>query len=183
MNDTIKTIPSREVLLAMLEYDSQTGVLRWRVRSARNVPVGSVAGSANNGGYWRVRIHGVDYMAHQIIWMMVTGEQPPEQIDHRDGDRANNAWKNLRASTHVGNHQNQGINSNNKSGFTGVSAYREKWRAHIRPGNGGQAYIGIFDTPELAAAAYRAAKRRLHKFQPEQRTTNLRPHNRAGVTP
>lgn len=173
----MKTIPSQEVLLSLFEYNQKTGILRWRIPPSRSSALsGGVAGYVNISGYRHLRIHGVVYLAHRVIWTLCTGEQPPEQIDHLDGDRSNNSWANLRASSHAANQQNRCISSRNKSGYTGVRPSLGKWRAEIRS-DGVFRYLGTYDTPELADEAYRAAKKSMHSFQPVTRTTNLRPHN------
>lgn len=46
----------------------------------------------------------------------------------------------------------------NKTGFTGVAPIRNKFIAQIQQKDGLQ-YLGIFDTPQEAAAVYEAAKR------------------------
>jgi hypothetical protein len=50
----------------------------------------------------------------------------------------------------------------NKCGLLGVSSSGKRWQARIGHPGGKDAYLGLFDTPELAHAAYLEAKRRLH---------------------
>jgi len=57
----------------------------------------------------------------------------PNQIDHIDGDRANNSLHNLRDVTNQINSMNIKIPSSNTSGHIGVcwDKSRNKWLAHI----------------------------------------------------
>ena len=166
----MKEIPSREILLEKLSYDTKTGLLYWRANRGSGVN-GGMAGSLNVSGYTHVCINGEKYLAHRVVWMICTGEQPPEQIDHMDGSRSNNRFENLRASTNAKNQQNRRISSSNKSGYMGVRPSLNKWRAEIRS-SGVFVYLGTYDTPELADEAYRTAKKKLHSFNPVPRTTN-----------
>jgi hypothetical protein len=71
--------------------------------------------------------------------------------------------ENLRPATKSQNAANRGKTCNNTSGFKGVwwrRRYR-KWQATIGV-NGKRFYLGMFDTPEAAHAAYAAAAQRLH---------------------
>jgi len=98
---------------------------------------------------------------------MVHGEWPASDItiDHRDRNRANNTsdLSNLRAATFAENNWNRPAYRNNKSGFKGVSLDKltGKWRAIIRC-NKVTHRLGRFETPEVAAAVYYEAARRLH---------------------
>jgi hypothetical protein len=80
---------------------------------------------------------------------------PEHEIDHRDLNRANNCWENLRPATHSQNGQNKDAPATNKSGHKGVSfdKARGKWRATIKV-NGVWRQIGRFDDVESAKAAY-----------------------------
>lgn len=84
-------------------------------------------------------------------------------VDHIDGDRSNNTRANLRVCARAQNAMNRRINKNNTCGFKGVCWHKEskKWRAKIQAGGKGK-YLGLFDTPEAAHAAYREAAQRLH---------------------
>jgi hypothetical protein len=85
------------------------------------------------------------------------------ETDHIDGDGLNNRRSNLRIATTSENQRNRGLSANNTSGFKGVSWQKrtKKWRAEIRS-NGVYWWLGDFDTPEAAHAAYVAASERLH---------------------
>lgn len=98
-------------------------------------------------------------MAHRLAWLYMTGEWPRQEIDHIDGDRANNKWLNLRDVDHATNMQNRRVaQSNNVGGFLGVSRRAES----IHIAYVGTKYIGSFRTPEEAHAAYVQRKRAAH---------------------
>ena len=93
----------------------------------------------------------------------MTGEMPRGDVDHIDGDRANNIWANLRDVSHKANLQNRhGAQKNNKSGFLGVHKRGKKWAASIAV-NGRSVSLGRYPTPEDAHHAYLGAKRLLHR--------------------
>ena len=82
--------------------------------------------------------------------------------DHRDGNGLHNWRANLRSATPAQNGANQRIRSTNKSGYKGVSKHAcGKWIAQITAGRK-NAYLGLHDTPELAARAYDAKSLELH---------------------
>lgn len=153
--------------MELLRYDVESGDLFWRVSRGR-VKAGRVAGSVNYRGYRSVKVDGRDCLAHRLIWLMAHGQMPEADIDHIDGDRLNNRLENLREATRAENGQNVGVQSNNTSGFTGVTWHKgaKKWKAQIGVSRRYKA-IGYFDTPEQAAEAYAKAKARLHRFHPD----------------
>ena len=59
----------------------------------------------------------------------MTGDLPTGQVDHRDTNRANNRWGNLRLATLTQNNRNVGIQRNNSTGFKGVSKHGPTYRA------------------------------------------------------
>jgi hypothetical protein len=82
-------------------------------------------------------------------------------IDHRDGDRSNNRWDNLRRATASQNCANRRLPRNNKCGFKGVTRTESRrWRAGIHK-NGRRRQLGIFSTPQAAHAVYVAAAHKL----------------------
>lgn len=157
-----ESILSQSYLKSIFEYDPETGVLTWKFRP--DVPkewntrfADKEAGYINNSGYRLVRIDGAMYLAHRIIWCLVTGEFP-EQIDHIYHDRQNNRWSNLRDVTAQENNKNRTMQSNNDSGFTGVcwDKHARKWKAYIRV-DGKQNNLGMFSTKVLAILARKQA--------------------------
>lgn len=84
-------------------------------------------------------------------------------VDHRDSDPLNNRRSNLRVATSIQNAQNRRTTRTLRRGeHKGVSLARSgKWVARIGC-NYRREHLGLFDTPEAAAAAYDQAATRLH---------------------
>ena len=141
-------------LKRILRYSKQTGQFIWRVKYSRKVVKGNVAGGLNVAGYVVIGIDGRTYYAHRLAWFYVTGEWP-NQIDHRNGNRADNQWSNLRLATHQQNILNAKKCQANTSGFKGVSWHKGagKWSAYIIL-DGKKRHLGLYETPELAHLSY-----------------------------
>jgi len=144
----------------VLSYDKDTGVLTWKERVAIRVMIGKPAGSLNNYGYIKVTLKGKQYMAHRLAWLLHTGQWPRQVIDHINGNPSDNRIINLRDISHADNLMNTTKPTKNKSGYRGVSWQgwnNNAWKARIGS-NGKKVFLGYFKTPELAHAAYLAAK-------------------------
>jgi hypothetical protein len=151
-------------LREVLSYDPDTGIFTWRV-SRGTAKAGSVAGSPDKDGYVILGLYGRLYKAHRLALFHAYGSMPDTHIDHRNGVPGDNRLSNLRPATRSGNCQNQRCaHSNNVSGLLGVSQDGNRWRAQIQV-DGVNRYLGLFNTPELAHAAYLAAKALYHPFQ------------------
>lgn len=145
-------------LRELLNYDPATGVFTRRQGSLS----GRKAGSYDHG-YWSISVDCKEYYAHRLAWLYVTGEWPKSKIDHKDCDRGNNRFDNLREASDEVNSQNlRAAQSNNGTGFLGVSKKRNRFEARIFRDRG-LIRLGVFDTPEQAHAAYIAAKRVHHE--------------------
>lgn len=99
---------------------------------------------------------------HRVIANAPTGMQ----VDHIDGNTLNNQVENLRICTTSQNRTNNKKQSNNTSGFTGVTwrPKLKKWAAQIQLNKKGF-YLGIFENLEDAAKAYdKKAKELFGKF-------------------
>jgi hypothetical protein len=160
---------SQERLKEVLHYDQNTGVFTWLIEThaygGTRFP-GDVAGCHRPDGYIDIGIDGGRYLAHHLAFLWMTGEMPvtlPKfRMDHKDWNRSNNRWDNLRLVTNAGNLQNQhAARKNNKLGVLGVRQMNSKFEARITVG-GVQLTIGYFATAELAHIAYVEAKRKLH---------------------
>ena len=162
---------TQERLKELLHYDAERGVFTWLVNlRGRSARVGGVAGCRDGRGYGVIRIDGVLHRAHRLVWLYVHGQWPTHEVDHINGVRDDNRLVNLREATSTQNHQNRALSDTNTSGYLGVYWHkaRQKWLARIAV-NRKTHFLGRFDNPEEAAAAYVEAKRRLHTFQPETR--------------
>lgn len=155
---------TQSTLKALLEYDPKTGMFTWLTSQSNRAPIGSLANSISDDGYYRIRVKGKSYRAHRLVWLYVYGKFPDGDIDHINGDTLDNRIENLRDVTKAGNQQNQRrAHTRNKTGHFGASeqGFSGKYRARIRV-NGKVHYLGLFNTPEEASKAYVEAKRRLH---------------------
>jgi hypothetical protein len=151
-----------ERLRELVNYNSDTGVFT-HVRR-RGVKAGAVAGCLRGPGDYRVmQAGGRQYLAHRLAWLYVTGSWPAAEIDHINGDKADNRFANLREATSSQNKWNAGASSRNKLGLKGVAFHKKsgRWRAIIGKDNK-SITIGYFATPGEAHAAYCTAAERLH---------------------
>lgn len=147
---------------AVLDYDPETGAMTWRASPANNVRVGDEVGSVNSEGYRGTKLNGRHVTVHRLAWLLMTGEWPDDQIDHINGNRADNRWRNLRQASARENASN--TRTRQASGYRGVypnpRCKRKKWCATIRA-DGRCVYLGGYETPEAAAAAYDAAAKQI----------------------
>lgn len=158
-----------EAIRAALDYDPETGVFRWKPKQGRggSWAAGRVAGGMDGKGYWRISIKGVRRQAHRLAWLHFYGVWPDRQIDHINGNRLDNRISNLRLATNGENQQNAKFIRKNTGAYPGVTPARKsgRWQAQITH-KSKYHYLGTFDTPEDAHAAFMAAKAQLHTFQP-----------------
>src|SRR5580765_6979513 len=116
-----------ELLRRTFSYDPATGVLYWKPRDDywswhwkwNEQYAGKPAGNPTDTGCLMICIKAKPYKVHRIIWTIVTGKPPANEIDHIDGDRMNNRFENLREATIKQNCFNRRMSSRNKSGFKG----------------------------------------------------------------
>jgi hypothetical protein len=146
----------------LVNYDPETGVFTWNAKRRKCTP-GGKAGCRMKNGYDVIRLDNALHLAHRLAWFYVTGKWPSDQIDHVNGDRADNRFVNLREATNIENAHNRQRRRSNKSGYTGVRAENKRWLAEIKV-NYKPIRLGLFDTPEEAHQAYLAARQKYHPF-------------------
>lgn len=181
-SDMVKPLPNRDLLLAMFDYDPDAGTLTWKslgpdhfadtktswkpesLARAHNAHyAGKLAFTAKNKGYHHGKITGVHYLAHRIIWKLVTGEDPVG-IDHINGNKSDNRIANLRACTQAENSRNYAKNPGNSSKYRGVCWVKRDnaFAASISIGSGKKLSLGHHQNEIDAAKAYDRAAREHH---------------------
>ena len=149
-----------------MSYCPTSGKFHWkkRISPLSRIEVGQKAGSINRlRRQVVISIRKRKYSAHRLAWLYVTGEHPTNEIDHVDGNPFNNRFSNLREATRSENARNQNVRSDNLTGFkrVGFDRRRKQYRSRIQI-HGKEVWLGYFDTPEAAHAAYCAAAEKMH---------------------
>ena len=163
-----KELPPVEMLRELFDYNPVTGVVVRRKTTSPHSKKGAVVGcpqGPKGGQYLTVGIGYELFKLHRIIWKLMTGDDPVHfDVDHRDRNRTNNKWENLRVGSintqHRPNSQNRGPNKGKR--FKGVRQRANgSWFAGIQYQKK-RIHLGYFQTEEEAALAYNAASRELH---------------------
>jgi hypothetical protein len=147
-----------EFLKSILLYDPDTGLWTWKTRRTNRALVGAIAGTITEKGYIRICINKKNYFASVLAWFYMTGEWPKDQVDHKDLNKSNNKWSNLREATGSQNRGNIRAQSNNTTGFKGVSKRPHGYEVNFR-----KKYLGSFKTPEEAHEVYKIAASEYYK--------------------
>ena len=126
-----------ERLREVLHYCEETGRWTWRVPPNWRFQIGDEAGSINHSGYRKIRIDGRFYLSSRLAFLFMRGSWPKHEIDHKNRDRSDDSWDNLREATRAQNNWNQGVRKDSFSGFKGVSIRRHRgvavcWRVQIQ---------------------------------------------------
>ena len=96
---------SQHHLKRCVHYDPVTGVFTWLVNMDKNRRIGDVIGTVHTDGYLMSNIKGSQYLLHRLAFLYMDGEIP-NQVDHKDENKVNNAWSNLRPTNHSLNQLN-----------------------------------------------------------------------------
>ena len=169
-----KQLPTLETLRKLFNYDSDTGKLYWKPRTAdmfdnrknraerscktwNTKHAGKEAFTAKSfDGYYIGAIFDILYRAHRIVWALHHDKRPDLklEIDHINGNPCDNRIYNLRLVTREINSQNSSMKCNNTSGFNGVFWEKsvKKWRAQIMI-DGKYIFLGRFANKDDAIAA------------------------------
>ena len=153
-------------LRKLLSYDPETGAFVWIAPRSRQLKPGQRAGCKGKNGYLSIRINDKLMYCHRLAWLYMTGEWPPSQVDHVNGDRSDNRWDNLRNASNDQNQMNCKPKRDRAGHLKGAffDKSRMRWVSHIRV-NGKLMWLGRFNCPTAAHFAYcRAAKAHFGEF-------------------
>lgn len=165
------TVADIEEMRRMYLYDPDSGlfyhretVRRGKITVIAGTPAGSVCYGYRTLKYYKKK---TNMQAHRVAWMFVHGIlSNDDQIDHINGDRADNRICNLRRVDSSTNNENaRKCRARNKEGLLGVHKDNKTGRyvAQIQV-RGRKIRIGRhYESPEAAHAAYITAKRQLHE--------------------
>lgn len=170
-----KPLPPQKLLRQLLDYNRETGELKWRERRADMFKpgrwgalhcansfnaqyAGKKADAKVNNGYNRIRILGKVYASHRIIWKLVHGRDP-DCIDHQNGLRTDNRIENLRDVSLSQNSRNRKSPSSNSTGQLGVVWHQrdKRWMATIKH-DGRKIHLGYFKEFQAAVEARKKAE-------------------------
>ena len=149
-----KPLPPVELLRELFDYDPATGVVRYK-KPRKRVRVGAPVTREHPAGYLWLSIDRKNYLLHRVIWKMVTGVDPAGEVDHKDRNRKNNAWANLRLATCSHNRCNASSEGKLPRGVVRRQG-RTNFYATIQV-QGRRKFLGTFDSAEAAHQAYKAA--------------------------
>lgn len=155
---------SADEVRRLLTYDPITGIFTRKVTTCPRGKAGATAGTRNDGGYILIALHSLQYRAHRLAWLYMTGAWPKYEVDHRNGVRDDNRWDNLRdLPTSINAQNRRKAQSNSKTGLLGASWSKREQRfiARIKV-DGHYMSLGQHHTAEAAHAAYITAKRAHH---------------------
>lgn len=176
-----KEVPTQQELQAIFTYDDELGVLRWKIKPAKNINIGDIAGYVRPNGYTQIMINGVRYFAHRLIYRLHEGNLlSTDLIDHKTkpakGEIKDNRIENLRKSTSSGNNRNKGVQVNSESGIKGVFWHKrdKKYQANISI-SGKSEHLGYFTNKFDAYEAYRKRCLEIDPISYEDSSKDMRP--------
>ena len=151
--------PTVEQITALFAYDPGLGRILWRVSRSPRIKVGQEAGSVTKNGHKIVWLNGRHYQVAHIVWVLLTGQWPVNEIYHRNGDPSDNRFEHLEDITRKELCRRAASSREMKPGRSGVplvTALGKRWTARARIG-AKNIYLGVFETvPDAVAAQHRA---------------------------
>ena len=135
---------TQDVLKSILVYNEYTGIFVWLPSTDKRKAIG-IAGKDDGGGYLRIPYKGKRYKLHRLVFLYMYGSFPLEDVDHINGNKADNSLSNLREVSRHTNSKNRKLPNTNTSGHIGVYLHKptRKWQARIMV-DGKSKSLGLF---------------------------------------
>lgn len=126
---------TQDVLKELLHYDPETGIFTWKRRDRKwfktdghwktwnTKNCGNKCESMDAYGYIRIAVFRERYRCHKLVVLYMQGHLPEDQVDHGNGIRSDNRWKNLEECSNAKNCLNKRINYRSKLGLFGLFWY------------------------------------------------------------
>ena len=152
---------TQKQLKSHLHYCQNTGEFTWKINSRNKRNKGQIAGCIRKGlnAYRLISIDQIQYRAHRLVWLYITGKFPENEIDHINGNKSDNRFANLRDIKNIENHRNRKRPIDNTSGCIGVNWHKtnKAWQAKITV-NGKTLFLGLFQDIDHAIKARKEAE-------------------------
>lgn len=111
-----------------LTYDPNSGIFIWNKDTHGKVKKGDIAGHLNGFGYITIKLLQINYRAHRLAFLYMTGHWPEMEVDHINQNKADNRWCNLRDVNRSTNCSNKSVQKNNQLGEKNISMDRATGR-------------------------------------------------------
>jgi hypothetical protein len=155
--DMTTKILTQEFLKSIFDY--KDGIL-YNKRNVERIKFGKKVGTINSKGYISTVIHEKRYYVHRLIFMIHHGFLP-KNIDHIDGNKANNKIENLRPASYSENNMNTKARSSSGVKNIYFDKRRNIWNIQLRINNKLK-FFGSFNNLEYAKIAAKEARNKYH---------------------
>ena len=159
-----KPRPTIEELREYLNYDAETGALRWKKSIGKRIKAGQLAGGLKQPSpgrkYLGMRFKGCELWVHRVAFALHHDRWPTPYCDHVDGNSLNNRADNLRECSASANAHNTKMRRDNSVGIKGVRRMGNGYQARVR--SNGKRIERYFCRLEDAAAFAKQLRGQLH---------------------
>lgn len=156
----------KSILQEYITYLPDTGNFIWHTPVNKKFTIGDKVGSKTTLGYINIKFKGRQIHAHRLAFIAMENYLP-KLVDHKDRNKSNTIWSNLRQADYSLNSFNTDVRENNSSGTVGVhyDNRHEKWVATIGVKNK-SIWLGYFDEYDDAVyARLQAEKEHINVIQ------------------